>query len=147
MSQLTSDTLLAPGPVLLVEPTPATAPQPLASSSARWSPGTRIAFRFAFCYFLMYALCCGNATIWEVVPKIGGTINDWLSWPFLHAAQWLGQHLFHLTGVGAKLHGTGSGDTILNWIAVGVMLATALLATLIWTALDVEAQEVVPIQT
>jgi hypothetical protein len=84
---------------------------------------------------MIYALGCGNATIWEVIPfHIGEHIEDWLAWPFFHGAQWLGQHLFHLTGVGAKLHGTGSGDTILNWIAVGIMLVVAILATLLWTA-------------
>ncbi|MBW4040207.1 MAG: hypothetical protein HIU91_15355, partial [Acidobacteria bacterium] len=118
---------------LLVPPAPAVIPVP---PSAAWPPATRLAFRFAFCYFLLYALCCGNATIWEIIPKVGAYITNWLSWTFFHSAQWLGQHLFHLTGVGAKLHGTGSGDTILNWIAVAVMLAVALLATLIWTALD-----------
>ncbi len=103
----------------------------------RWSLGTRIAFRFGFCYLMIYALCCGNATLWEVIPfHAGEHLEDWTSWPFFHGAQWLGQHLFHLTGVGAKLHDTGSGDTILNWIAVGIMLALALVAGLLWTVLD-----------
>lgn len=98
--------------------------------------GTRLAFRFAFCYLMIYALCCANATIWEVIPfHVGERIEGWLAWPFFHGAQWLGQHWFHLTGVGAKLHGTGSGDTVLNWIAVGIMLAVAVIATLTWTAL------------
>jgi hypothetical protein len=110
--------------------------EPVAPRPARWSLGTRLAFRFGFCYLMMYALCCGNATLWEIIPFHWGEIlNNWFSWPFFHAAQWLGQHLFHLTGVGAKLHGTGSGDTILNWIAVGVMLAIVIVATLLWTAL------------
>lgn len=139
MSESTPAPLPTNGVVTLVQPMTATRPEPVSeplSAQRIWSPATRLAFRFAFCYFLMYALCCGNATIWEVVPKIGGTINDWLSWPFFHAAQWLGQHVFHLTGVGAKLHGTGSGDTILNWIAVGIMLVTAILITLFWTVAD-----------
>ena len=102
----------------------------------RWSFATRLAFRFTFCYLMIYALCCGNATIWEVIPfHIGEYINMCLSRAFFLTAQWLGQHLFHLTGVGSKLHGTGSGDTVLNWIAVGVMLAVAIIATLLWTAL------------
>jgi hypothetical protein len=109
---------------------------PISPDPPRWSFATRLAFRFAFCYFMLYALCCGNATLWEILPfHIGEHLEDWTSWPFFHGAQWLGQHLFHLTGVGAKLHGTGSGDTILNWIAVGIMLAIAILATIIWTAL------------
>jgi hypothetical protein len=104
---------------------------------AHWSLATRLAFRFAFSYLLIYALCCGNATLWQVIPfHVGEHLSDWFSWPFFHAAQWLGQHLFHLTGVGAKLHGTGSGDTILNWIAAGIMLAVGLLATVLWTLID-----------
>jgi hypothetical protein len=124
-----------PSPALPIFPLDPDAPH--APTPRRWSFATRLAFRFGFCYLMIYALCCGNATLWQVIPfHIGEHLNDWLSWPFFHAAQWLGQHLFHLTGVGAKLHGTGSGDTILNWIAIGVMLAIATLATLLWTALD-----------
>jgi hypothetical protein len=111
--------------------TPAPSTQP-----RRWSFATRLAFRFTFCYLMLYALCCGNATLWEVIPfHIGERLEDYFSRPFFLSAQWLGQHLFHLTGVGAKLHDTGSGDTILNWIAVGIMLAVAILLTLLWTAL------------
>ncbi len=102
-----------------------------------WSAGTRVAFRFAFCYFVLYALCCGNATVWGVLlPVVGDFVENWLAWPFAHAAQWLGQHVFHLTGVAAKLHGGGSGDRALDWLAVGVMLVVAVVATLVWTALD-----------
>ena len=116
---------------------PAAPAAPAPTPKPRWSFATRLAFRLGFCYLLIYALGCGNATLWEVIPfHIGGHLEDWTSWPFLHAAQWLGQHLFHLTGVGAKLHDTGSGDTILNWIALGVMAVLALLLTLIWTLTD-----------
>jgi hypothetical protein len=109
---------------------------PIVPRPRPWSFATRLAFRFAFCYLMIYALCCGNATLWEIIPfHIGEYINMCLSRTFFLSAQWLGQHLFHLTGVGAKLHDTGSGDTILNWIAVGLMLAVAILLTLLWTAL------------
>jgi hypothetical protein len=129
VSELTPDLTAEP----IYDPLPETiaAPKP-----ARWSFAARLAFRFAFCYLLLYALCCGNATLWEVIPfHIGEHLEEWFSWPFFHGAQWLGQHLFHLTGVGAKLHNTGSGDTILHWTAVGIMLAVAILATLVWTTL------------
>jgi hypothetical protein len=125
---------LTPQPAPALAPFPRDPEAPRAPTLQCWSPATRLAFRFAFCYLLLYALGCGNATLWEVIPfHVGEHLEDWTSWPFFHAAQWLGQHWFHLTGVGAKLHGTGSGDTILNWIAVGVMLAIALFATLLWT--------------
>ena len=126
-------------PGLAHQPIPDPSAPPVAapsSSPRRWSVATRLAFRFTFCYLMIYALCCGNATLWEVIPfHVGERLNDYFSRPFFLTAQWLGQHLFHLTGVGAKLHGTGSGDTILNWIAVGIMLAVAIFATLLWTAL------------
>jgi hypothetical protein len=133
LSELTPD--LTPEPLYdpLLEPNPETiaTPQP-----ARWSFATRLAFRFTFCYLMIYALCCGNATLWEVIPfHIGERLEDYFSRPFFLIAQWLGQHLFHLAGVGAKLHGTSSGDTILNWIAIGIMLTVAVLATFLWTAL------------
>jgi hypothetical protein len=107
---------------------------PEAPAAVHWSFLTRLGFRAAFCYCLLYALCCGNATIFEPLPlHVGEFIEKWTSWPFRNGAQWAGQHLFQLTGIGAKLHGGGSGDRILDWIAVGVMLAVALTATLVWT--------------
>jgi hypothetical protein len=109
------------------------APLPAASY---WSFGTRLAFRAAFCYFMLYALCCGNATIWEVIPfHVGEFLENWTNWPFEHTAQWLSLHVFHFTGVGATLHGSGSGDKLLDWVALGVMAAVALVAMLIWTLL------------
>ncbi len=101
-----------------------------------WHPLTRFAFRAAFCYCLLYALCCGNATLWEIIPfHVGEFMSTYTAWPFQHAARWLGQHLFHLSGVSATPHGGGSGDTALDWIAVGVMLLVAAVATLAWTAI------------
>ncbi len=139
MSALTPDSSLEFSYDPLPDPNfqPATtADMPILPTPRRWSFGTRLGFRFAFVYLMIYALGSGNATLWEVIPfHVGEHLENWTSWPFFHGAQWLGQHLFHLTGVGAKLHDTGSGDTILNWIAVAIMLAIATLLTLLWTAL------------
>jgi hypothetical protein len=95
-----------------------------------------VAFRFGFCYLMLYALCSGNATVWEVIPfHVGEHIESWLEWPFGHAAQWLSLHVFHFTGVGARLHGSGSGDRLLDWIAMGIMLVVAFVAGSVWTLL------------
>jgi hypothetical protein len=135
LSEPTPELSPAPPPDLPIFPADPEAPS--AAAPVRWSAATRLAFRLGFCYLLIYALGCGNATLWEVIPfHIGEHLEDWTSWPYFHAAQWLGQHLFHLTGVGAKLHGTGSGDTILNWIAIAVMAVIALVLTLLWTLID-----------
>jgi hypothetical protein len=102
----------------------------------RWSPLTRLGFRFAFCYFLLYALFCGNATLWEVIPfHAGEHLEEWTAWPFQQASQWVGRHLFHLSGVAGTLHGGGSGDRALDWVTVGIMLAIGIVATLVWTAI------------
>ncbi len=112
----------------MTEPTPTT--------PTRWNPWTRIAFRFAFCYFLLYALCCGNATVWKTVPFAGDLVELAFWWPWRHAAPWLGRHLFHLTGTGARLHLGVSNDMALVYISVGLMFIAAAIATLLWTLLD-----------
>jgi hypothetical protein len=112
-----------------------------ASSAQPWSAIVRVAFRFVFCYIAQYALCCGNATVWRAIPWLGGHVLEPLfAMPYMLAAQWLGQHLFHLHGPGAHLHSSGYGDRALDWIAAGIMLAVAALATAIWSALDRRTQ-------
>jgi hypothetical protein len=102
-----------------------------------WTAGTRLAFRFAFCHFIIFAFCCGNATVWEaLIPVAGGFLSGWLNWPFLHAAHWLGLHVFHLQGVSATLHDGGSGDKAIDWLSILVMFVTALVATTLWTVAD-----------
>ncbi len=51
-------------------------------------------------------------------------------------AQYLAQHLFHVAPPGDKIHSTGSGDTAIIWIAVGLLLAVSILATAMWSAVD-----------
>jgi hypothetical protein len=122
------DVTTAPAPAAAIDP---------AANPAHWHPSTRLAFRFAFGYTLIYALGCGNATLWEVFPfHIGEKLEDWTSKPFFLAGQWIADHWFHVQGVGAKLHDTGSGDTSIDWIAAAVMVAIALVATAVWAILD-----------
>jgi len=102
--------------------------------AVRWTPLGRFGFRFAFCYLLIYAFgCCGTL---DLLPLIGRYITWGLSLAPLKQAVWLVQHRFHLTGVAAHLHPTGSGDTLIHWVALGVMLVYSLAATLLWTAID-----------
>lgn len=101
----------------------------------RWSTATRIGFRFAFCYFGLYCLCNGNATIWESIPVVGEHINEWLADIFALPAQYLAGHLFHVAPPGNKIHPTGSGDTAIIWIAVLLLLVVSLVAAAIWTAI------------
>lgn len=109
-------------------------PEPsLGRESGSWPILGRIGFRLAFCYLLLYAFSSTNANLLYLLPKLGAMIASWLSLATLDPAIWLAQHLFHVTGAGAQIHATGSGDTAINWIAIGVMLAYSLAAALIWS--------------
>lgn len=133
MSELTPD--LEPVSDLVSSTVPE-APSAVAPEPARWSFVTRLAFRFAFCYFMLYALCCGNATLWWAIPLYGLRLEGRAAAPFNHAAQWFGQQLFHLHGAGAHLHASGFNDRALDWVAAGLMLIVAIVATIVWSVLD-----------
>ena len=76
-----------------------------------WKPATRVAFRMALIYFLLFAFCDGNGSLFQPIPVIGDWIDGKLTWPLHRLAELAASHVFHLTGVGAKFHPTGSGDT------------------------------------
>lgn len=102
----------------------------------RWTPLGRFGFRLAFCYLLLYAFGCGNATLWEIIPKLGDIVGSKLDLATRKPAEYLAQHQFHIVGVGAHIHDSGSGDTAINWIQIGVMLAYAVIAAIVWSLLD-----------
>jgi hypothetical protein len=102
----------------------------------RWSAATRVAFRFVFCYAMQYALFCDHRTLFCRIPHFGPMVQDKVALLYLLPAQWLGQHLFHLTGAAAVIHSSAFADRALDWIAAGIMLALALVATLVWTVVD-----------
>jgi hypothetical protein len=101
-----------------------------------WTPATRIAFRFFFCYCMQYALFCDHRTLFSRLPVIGAGLQDRAARLYLLPARWLGQYLFHLTGAAAVIHPSAFADRALDWIAAGLMLVLALVATLSWSLLD-----------
>ena len=108
------------------EPTPTPAP---------WPPLTRVAFRLAFIYFMLFAFCYGNGTIFGLYGQVGDWIEGKLDWPFNHVAEFVSTHIFHFTGIGATFHPTGSGDTRVQWVLQLVFVATAVVGGLVWTAI------------
>ena len=98
-----------------------------------WSPAARVGFRAAFIFFFCFMFLCGNGTIFAIFPVVGDWIDTALTWPTNQLTVLVGQHVFHLTGIAAKWHPTGSGDTVLNWIAGGLFLVYTLVGTVIWT--------------
>lgn len=112
--------------------TPVSVGQPI----FRWAWIVRVLFRFIFSYFLLYAFFGGNGSPLGLLPGIGGAIDCWIQRPMDLLAQGVGLHLFHLTGRAASIHLQATGDGALRWVAVAVMLAAAVLATMVWSVLD-----------
>ena len=107
-----------------------------ATPSAPWSAATRIAFRIAFLYFFCFVFLGANGTLLGVFPVVGGWIQDKLNWPLNHLSEFVGQHVFHLTGIAAHWHPSESGDTTMNWIHDGLVLTFALAGGILWTILS-----------
>ncbi|GGH16580.1 hypothetical protein [Silvibacterium dinghuense] len=103
---------------------------------APWHSAARILFRVAFVYFFLFCFCYGNGTIFSIFPVIGNFLYRWLTWPFNTLAEWTGQHVFHLTGIGSHWHPTGSGDTTMNYLVDGLFVLAAVAGGLIWTLIS-----------
>lgn len=102
-----------------------------------WPRSGRIMFRFVFVYLLIYAFGCGNGTLWDLIPfGVGGWLSSHVAMLWFKPSELLATPVFHITGVAAHFHDTGSGDTAINWIADGLMLLTALFAAILWSLLD-----------
>ena len=106
------------------------------TAPASWSPATRLGFRIAFHYFFCFIFLGANGTLLDVFPVVGGWIQDKLNWPLNHLSEFVGQHLFHLTGIAAHWHPSDSGDTTMNWIHDGLVLTLALAGGVLWTIIS-----------
>ena len=101
-----------------------------------WSFLHRVAFRFACCYWLLYAMPdSGRVSIFSAFP--GG---EFVFTPYAklwHAiVPWVAIHVFGVTGRAATYFPTGSGDTTLDYILNLLFVVIAAAATLLWTVLD-----------
>jgi uncharacterized membrane protein YphA (DoxX/SURF4 family) len=105
-----------------------------ASSAPRWSLSLRIAFRFAFTYFLLY--CSGFPLFWIPYADQAGA---WIYGFWRAVVPWVGAHVLHLPRP-ITIFENGSGDTTFNWVQVGCFLVIATLATVLWSILDRKRQ-------
>jgi hypothetical protein len=103
------------------------------SSTREWTHAGRIAFRISFLYFVCFLAFFGNGTIFNIFPVVGDWVYNGLTAAPFHVTEWVGQHVFHLTGLAAHWHPTGSGDATLNWILNGLFVVVALVGGLLWT--------------
>lgn len=106
------------------------------SNTVAWPLAARVAFRFAFIYWIVYVLPTrGASSVLDLLPWYPAWLVTIFSWPLSHIALWAGTHLFHLSGVAGTWHVTGSGDTALNYISVLCIAIFAALGTLIWSVI------------
>src|SRR5271167_220907 len=108
----------------------------LTPAEVRWTPVERYGFRIACCYLLYYAFSSGNDNVLYLIPKVGAKLASWLSLAWQKPAVWLVQHYIRVSGIGANIHATGSGDTAINWIGIGVIFVYSAIAASVWSMLD-----------
>jgi hypothetical protein len=94
-----------------------------------WNPITRIAFRFTFIYFLLFAA----AGILQLIPVVGGRIGYLLTTWEQPLIVWVGRAVFDLT---ITVFPAGSGDTTFNYVQVATHAAVAGALTLVWSLID-----------
>lgn len=95
-----------------------------------WKPATRIAFRFAFAYFAMYAFPLALGWI-----PILGYLAQWWEQMWRKIVSWIAAHLLHLANP-ITFFPTGSGDTTYNYVQVLCLLVMAVTVTIVWSVLD-----------
>ena len=107
---------------------------------AAWSPLTRVLFRFAFVYLVLFNLPFPLQYI-PVLEKLvrpsGELFSQQLLQPYEDLWNWLvpwvGQHVF---GVEITVRPNGSGDTTYNYVQDFCFLVLSVGATILWTLLD-----------
>src|SRR5579864_8264537 len=132
------DVPIEPAPAAVAPPI-AIVPAPAAAAAApAWSLPRRIAFRFAFCYLLLYNLPF-PLDLLDILPipglgaGLGAAFQAYFKfWDAV--VVWSGAHVLHLAHPVQNLRGkTGSGDTTYDWVRLLCFVAFAALATLVWT--------------
>jgi uncharacterized membrane protein YphA (DoxX/SURF4 family) len=104
------------------------------SQIQRWSPATRVAFRFCFVYFGLY--CFFTQISASLIPVANVDIPELSSlWPMRHIVTWSAAHILRIATPVTYVE-TGSGDRIFDWVMLFCLLVIATVATLVWSLLD-----------
>jgi len=102
---------------------------PTAPPPRDWSLPQRLAFRLGFAYFAQYCapLAFSHAPILSVLAVAPAWLDSQL-------VKFTASNIMHIKL--ATSGSNGSGDTTFNWIETATTLAVALLAAVVWSALD-----------
>src|SRR5678809_910904 len=96
-----------------------------------WRPPTRVAFRFAVVYFVLY-VCTTQMLGSLIVPA---SIDIPTPGPLRSGITWVAAHVFGVTQT-LVIDGSGSGDKIFDWVQVFCLLIVAAAGTALWSLLD-----------
>jgi uncharacterized membrane protein YphA (DoxX/SURF4 family) len=119
------------GPEPAAVAAPAAGVDPAAAEVPRWSLARRVAFRFVFCYLVLYNFpgllfalpIPGMGTLFEAYSRLCDTV-----------VAWTGTHVLHLSHEVESLRGkTGSGDTTYAYVQILCFAAFAAIVALVWT--------------
>lgn len=106
------------------------------SQVVHWGEGTKIVFRFAFVYFLLYnQFFPFQLLAFPPFSQLSGMYNSL----WLETVHWVSRHLLHLSHDFATDYlnsATGSKDTTFVYVQVLCYLVVAAVATVIWSLLD-----------
>jgi hypothetical protein len=109
----------------------------VSAEAFQWSLGTRIGFRFACVYFVLYSLPFPLGWIPGIVSGYG---------KLRHAVTpWVAIHVLHLSGPVTIYRPTGSGDTTLDFVENFTMVSIAALGATLWSVLDRNRREYRPL--
>jgi len=111
-----------------------TAVTPAAAPVARWSLGTRVAFRVCFLYFGLYVLTTQMLGGLWILPKLNPPdmgATGWMKRPIA----WTATHVFHVHYQYVTTL-TGSGDKTIDWLHAFLLLVLSAVAAALWSAVD-----------
>ncbi len=97
----------------------------------RWSLALRFAFRFVFCFYLLWLF----PSPLDLIPWLGDKIVHGWSAIWQPQVRWFGAHLLGITAT-LEAAETGSGDTIFAWTEAAWLLVLSSILTLLWSILD-----------
>jgi hypothetical protein len=105
-------------------------PQITTAEMVQWNLGLKIAFRFAFCYFVLYCFPFPVGAL-PYTQKLG----NWYELLWHKLVPWVAQHWLRLAQP-ITVFSNGSGDTTYDYVKVLCFLVIAAVVAIAWSVLD-----------
>jgi uncharacterized membrane protein YphA (DoxX/SURF4 family) len=105
------------------------------AETRHWSVPTRIGFRFAFSYFLLYVAPgpVGSLSPYKPANALDNNLANWL---WHQIVPWVSANVLRLNPNDIREIPNGSGDQLYDYVLILCLLVTAALATAVWSWLD-----------